>query len=493
MSEESKCPFQTQQFGRSVDDNQHSQTAGPRGPVLMQDVHLVEKMAHFNRERIPERVVHAKGYGAFGTFTVTNDITKYCMADLFSEVGKKTETFARFSTVGGESGSADTARDPRGFSLKFYTDQGVWDLVGNNTPIFFIRDPLKFSDFIRTQKREPQNHLQPHWRRWDFWGEVPEALHQVMFLYSDRGTPKSARFMNGYGSHTFSMYNKDGVRHWVKFHLKTEQGSENFSADEAIKMAGEAPDYSTRDLFEAIEKGDYPRWRMHIQVMPESDAADYEWHPFDLTKVWPHDDYPLIEVGVFELNRNPSNYFQDVEQAAFEPGNLVEGIGISPDRMLQNRVLSYPDAHRYRLGVNYHQIPVNQPRCPYATYNRDGAMRVDGNGGGTVDYEPNKMNGPKETGRTMEPPMPVHGDGDRYDEFACDDKDYYGQPQMFWNKVLDEGARERLCTAISNSMADSPENIREKMLAQFGKVHPDFEAGVRSRLDAPESQPIPIA
>ncbi|WP_168566087.1 catalase [Crateriforma spongiae] len=488
-----QCPYQTQQFGRPVDDNQHSQTAGPRGAMLMQDVHLVEKMAHFNRERIPERVVHAKGYGAFGTFTVTNDITEYCMADLFSKVGKKTETFARFSTVGGESGSADTARDPRGFALKFYTDQGVWDLVGNNTPIFFIRDPLKFSDFIRTQKRHPQTHLQPHWRRWDFWGQVPEALHQVMFLYSDRGTPKSARFMNGYGSHTFSMYNADGVRHWVKFHFKTQQGIENFSDDEAIAMAGKAPDYSTRDLHDAIENGDFPQWKMCIQVMPESDAADYHWHPFDLTKVWPHDDYPLIEVGTFELNRNPSNYFQDVEQAAFEPGNLVDGIGLSPDRMLQNRVLSYPDAHRYRMGVNYHQIPVNQPRCPYATYHRDGTMRVDGNGGGSVDYEPNTMDGPKETGRRNEPPMPVHGDGDRYDEFPCDDKDYYGQPKIFWEKVLDEGARERLCTAISNSMLDSPERIRNAMLEQFEKVHPDFAEGVKSRLDAPAEEPIPIA
>ncbi|MCD0459055.1 catalase [Roseiconus lacunae] len=490
---ESRCPFQTQQFGRPVDDNQHSQTAGPRGPMLMQDVHLVEKMAHFNRERIPERVVHAKGYGAFGTFTVTNDISKYCMADLFSEVGKKTEMFARFSTVGGESGSADSARDPRGFALKFYTDQGVWDLVGNNTPIFFIRDPLKFSDFIRTQKREPQSHLKPHWRRWDFWGEVPEALHQVMFLYSDRGTPKSARFMNGYGSHTFSIYNRDGVRHWVKFHFKTEQGVENFSDDEAIEMAGKAPDYSTRDLFDAIESGDYPRWKLSIQMMPESDAENYKWHPFDLTKVWPHDDYPLIEVGVMELNRNPSNYFQDVEQAAFEPGNLVDGIGISPDRMLQNRVLSYPDAHRYRLGVNYHQVPVNTPRCPYATYHRDGQMRVDGNGGGSVDYEPNKMNGPKETGHRFEPPMPVHGDGRRYDEFSCDDEDYFGQPRLFWNKVLDEGARERLCTAIANSMGDSPESIREKMLQQFAAVSDEFAKSVSNKLEEPADEPIPIA
>ena len=489
----SGCPFQTQQFGRVVDDNQHSQTAGPRGAMLMQDVHLVEKMAHFNRERIPERVVHAKGYGAFGKFTVTGDITDYCMADLFSSLGKTTETFARFSTVGGESGSADTARDPRGFSLKFYTDQGVWDMVGNNTPIFFIRDPLKFSDFIRTQKREPQSHLKPHWRRWDFWGQVPEAMHQVMFLYGDRGTPKSARFMNGYGSHTYSVYNRDGIRHWVKFHFKTEQGIENFSDDEAIRLAGEAPDYSTRDLFDAIERGDYPRWRMYVQLMPESDAEKYDWHPFDLTKVWLHDDYPLHEVGVFELNRNPGNYFQDVEQAAFQPSSLVEGIGISPDRMLQNRILSYPDAHRYRLGVNYHQIPVNQPRCPYATYHRDGLMRADGNGGDSVDYEPNTMNGPKQSGETPEPPMPTTGPGDRYDEFDGDDRDYFGQPKLFWEKVLSEDARDRLCTAISNSMQDSPQRIRETVLHHFEKIAPEFRQGVESRLETPAEEPIPVA
>ena len=493
-----ECPYQTLQFGKPVDDNQHSQSAGPRGPLLMQDVHLVEKMAHFNRERVPERVVHAKGYGAFGTFTVTDPLADITCAELFSKAGNSCETFARFSTVGGESGSADTARDPRGFSLKFYTDQGVWDLVGNNTPIFFVRDPLKFSDFIRTQKREPQSHLKPHWRRWDFWGQVPEALHQVMFLYGDRGTPKSARFMNGYGSHTFSMYTSDGVRHWVKFHLKTDQGIENFSADEAIKMAGENPDYSTMDLFDAIDRGDFPTWTMHVQVMPEADAASYKWHPFDLTKVWPHEDYPLRKVGTFELNRNPRNYFQDVEQAAMEPGNLIEGIGISPDRMLQNRVLSYPDAHRYRIGVNYHQIPVNQPRCPYATYHRDGQLRTDGNGGGSVDYEPNTFGGPLpgdkyEPARTAEPPMPTHGDGRRYEEFACDAEDYFGQPRMFWEKVLDEGARDRLCEAISNSMADSPQRIREPMLEQFAAVSPDFRSGVESRLDPPADEPIPPA
>ena len=493
-----KCPFQTQLFGKPVDDNQRSQTAGPRGPMLMQDVHLVEKMAHFNRERVPERVVHAKGYGAFGTFTVTDPLDDITNAPLFAKKGNSCETFARFSTVGGESGSADTARDPRGFALKFYTQQGVWDMVGNNTPIFFVRDPLKFSDFIRTQKRQPQSHLKPHWRRWDFWGQVPEALHQVMFLYGDRGTPKSARFMHGYGSHTFSMYRDDGTRHWVKFHFQSDQGIENFTADEAIRMAGENPDYSTMDLFKAIDKGDYPSWTMHVQVMPEAEAAEYDWHPFDLTKVWRHADYPLRKVGTFQLNRNPDNYFQDVEQAAFNVSNLIEGIGVSPDRMLQNRVLSYADAHRYRIGTNYHQVPVNRPRCPVATYHRDGSMRVDGNGGGSVDYEPNTMGGPlpgdkHEPARTAEPPMPAHGDGARYDEFPGDERDFFGQPRIFWNEVLDEGGRDRLCEAISNSMADSPERIREPVLKQFEQVSPDFRSGVEAKLDPPSDEPIPPA
>ena len=370
-------PTLTTAFGRPVENNQNSLTAGPRGPMLMQDYHLIEKMAHFNRERVPERVVHAKGYGGHGTFTVTKDITQYTCADIFSQVGKKTEMFARFSTVGGENGSADTARDPRGFALKFYTEDGNWDLVGNNTPIFFIRDPLKFTDFIRTQKRDPGTHLKPHWRRWDYWSLSPEALHQVMFLYSDRGTPKSARFMNGYGSHTFSLWNATGERFWVKFHLKTQQGIQNFSDDEAAKLTGENPDYSTQDLIEAVKSGDYPKWTMFVQVMPEAEADTYKIHPFDLTKVWPHSDYPLIEVGVMELNRNVDNYFAEVEQATFEPSNVVPGIGFSPDKVLQNRVLSYADAHRYRLGgANYDQIPVNHAKNAKAhNYHRDGFMR----------------------------------------------------------------------------------------------------------------------
>ena len=317
-------------------------------------------------------------------------------------------------------------------------------MVGNNTPIFFVRDPLKFTDFIRTQKREPGSHLKPHWRRWDFWSLVPEAIHQVMFLYSDRGTPVSARFMHGYSSHTMSVWNAVGERFWVKWHFRTDQGIRNFTADDANRVAGEDPDYSTRDLYTAIQEKNYPTWTVHMQVMPEANAAQYRWHPFDLTKVWQHGDYPLIEVGRMELNRNPYNFHEEVEQAAFEPGNLVPGISISPDKMLQNRVLSYPDAHRYRIGTNYHQVPVNSAKGVEGnakTYQRDGLLRSDGNGGNTVDYEPNGFGGPVADKTVAEPPMPTNGDGLKYTWFTCDDTDYYGQPKLFWEKVLDEGRK----------------------------------------------------
>ena len=493
------APTMTTAFGRKIENNQNSLTAGKRGPMLMTDYHLIEKMAHFNRERVPERVVHAKGYGGFGTFTVTKDITEYTCADVFSDVGKQTEMFARFSTVGGESGSADTARDPRGFALKFYTEAGNWDLVGNNTPIFFIRDPLKFSDFIRTQKRDPGTHLKPHWRRWDYWGLSPEALHQVMILYSDRGTPKSARFMHGYGSHTFSFWNAKGKRFWVKFHMRTQQGIQNFSDADALAMTAENPDYSTKDMIDTIDRGDFPKWTMFVQIMPEAEADTYEIHPFDLTKVWPHADYPLIEVGEIELNRNPDNYFADVEQATFEPSNVVPGIGFSPDKVLQNRVLSYADAHRYRLGSpNYDQIPVNQPRAAKAnTYHRDGVMRVDGNYGGKVDYEPNSFGGPVEDRSITEPPLGIDGDAARY-EYACTDEDYFAQPRALWEKALDEQGRKNLVDNIVGSLSNptmgiaDPEPIQRRVLAHFHKIHPDFGADVAKGLglvDAREPEP----
>lgn len=465
----------TTKGGCPISNNQHSMTAGPRGPVLMQDVHLIEKMAHFNRERIPERVVHAKGYGAYGMFTVTQDISHSTKAKIFSEVGKQTECFFRFSTVGGESGSADSVRDPRGFGMKFYTEEGNWDLVGNNTPIFFIRDPLKFSDFIHTQKREPGSHLKPNWMKWDYWSLSPESLHQVLFLFSERGTPKSARFMNGYGSHTYSLINQEGERYWVKFHVKTMQGIQNFTADEATRMAGEDPDYSTRDLREAITNKEFPKWKISVQIMPELDAETYQWHPFDLTKVWPHGDFPLQEVGVVELNRNPENYFAEVEQAAFEPSNRVPGIGFSPDKVLQNRVLSYGDAHRYRLGVNYNQIPVNQAKhAKVRTYHVDGSMRVDGNHGNAVNYEPNTFDGPMEDPAYDEPPLKIDGDATRYNSYPCDDRDYYEQPRKFYQNTLDDKGRENLIQNLVTSMDGVPKDIQCRQVYHFYKVDKDF-------------------
>ncbi len=382
----------TTEVGTPVYHYEDSQTAGgARGPVLLQDYFLQEKLAHFNRERIPERVVHAKGTGAYGKFTVTHDITQYTRADLFSEIGKETKVFLRFSTVGGEKGSADAERDPRGFAVKFYTEDGNWDMVGNNTPVFFIKDAKKFPDFIHTQKRHPKTNCKSATMMWDFWSLNPESLHQVMILMSDRGTPKTYRHMNGYGSHTFSMVNKENERVYVKFHFKTDQGIQNFTDEEATEMKGNDPDHAQRDLVEAIEKGDFPKWNVRIQVMTEEQAKTFRWNPFDVTKVWPHADYPLIDAGVLELNEIPSNYFADVEQAAFAPTNVVDGIGFSPDKMLQGRIFAYPDAHRYRIGANYNALPVN--KCPFATnnYNRDGAMVFDGNGGDVPNYFPNSF------------------------------------------------------------------------------------------------------
>ncbi|MGR6816275.1 catalase, partial [Acinetobacter baumannii] len=367
--------------GAPVVDNNNVITAGPRGPMLLQDVWFLEKLAHFDREVIPERRMHAKGSGAFGTFTVTHDITKYTRAKIFSEVGKKTEMFARFSTVAGERGAADAERDIRGFALKFYTEEGNWDMVGNNTPVFYLRDPLKFPDLNHIVKRDPRTNMRNMAYKWDFFSHLPESLHQLTIDMSDRGLPLSYRFVHGFGSHTYSFINKDNERFWVKFHFRCQQGIKNLMDDEAEALVGKDRESSQRDLFEAIERGDYPRWKLQIQIMPEKEASTVPYNPFDLTKVWPHADYPLMDVGYFELNRNPDNYFSDVEQAAFSPANIVPGISFSPDKMLQGRLFSYGDAHRYRLGVNHHQIPVNAPKCPFHNYHRDGAMRVDGNSG----------------------------------------------------------------------------------------------------------------
>lgn len=420
-------------------EHENTMSVGQRGPLLLQDYILHEKMAHFNRERIPERVVHAKGSGAYGTFTVTHDISKYTRAKLFNEIGKQTRVFLRFSTVGGEKGSADTERDPRGFALKFYTEDGNWDLVGNNTPVFFIKDPKKFSDFIHTQKRDPYTNCKSATMMWDFWSLNPESLHQVLILMSDRGTPDGYRHMNGYGSHTFSMINADNERVWVKFHFKTAQGIKNFSNDEAVKMKGLDPDYAQRDLVTSIDKGDFPRWNVKIQVMTEEQAKTFRWNPFDLTKVWPQGDFPLIDVGTLELNQNPNNYFADVEQAAFAPAHVTDGISYSPDRMLQGRILSYPDAQRYRLGGNYEQIPVN--RCPFAVnnYQRDGQMRVDGNGGRSTNYFPNSFDNIVADESYKQPAWDLGTSvADWYDRNAPGENDHYTQPGNLWRLLTPE-------------------------------------------------------
>lgn len=440
--------------GKPYVENENTMSVGPRGPLLLQDFILHEKMAHFNRERIPERVVHAKGTGAFGTFTVTNDITKYTKAKIFNAPNKQTKLFIRFSTVGGEKGSADTERDPRGFAIKFYTEDGNWDLVGNNTPIFFIKDPKKFSDFIHTQKREPHTNLKSPTMMWDFWSLNPESLHQVMILMSDRGTPYSYRHMHGFSSHTFSLINDKNERVWVKFHFRTLQGIKNFTNDEAGTMKGQDPDFAQRDLVEAINNKDFPKWLMQIQVMSNEQARSFRWNPFDLTKVWPHADFPLIDVGVMELNEIPKNYFADVEQSAFAPAHVVDGIGYSPDKMLQGRLLSYPDAHRYRLGVNYEQIPVN--KCPFmvTNYERDGHMRVDGNGDDSPNYWPNSFDDVYADQSYKEPAMELDSNvADWYERNAPGEDDHYTQPGLLFTKAMNDYDRHNLVHNIATAMS----------------------------------------
>ena len=480
MSEDQNNKKMTTDAGRPVGDNQNSLTVGPRGPIVFEDYLLFEKMAHFNRERIPERVVHAKGSAAHGYFVCTSaNIQNYTTAKLFSAVGKKTPTFLRFSTVGGEKGSADTERDPRGFALKFYTEEGNWDMTGNNTPVFFIRDPLKFGDFIHTQKRDPQTNLKSPTMMWDFWSLSPESLHQVTILFSDRGTPDGYRHMDGFSSHTFSLINAKNELFYVKWHFKTKQRIKNFTAESANEMRGIDPDYSQRDLFNSIAKGDFPKWRVCVQIMPEKEADTYHINPFDLTKVWPHKDYPLVEVGELVLDRNPENYFAEVEQAAFEPRNIVPGMGFSPDKMLQARLISYPDAHRYRLGVNYDSLPVNKPQCPYHTYNRDGAMSHDGNHGPAVNYEPNSFGGPTQDPAYRERPKTITGSVDRHNHRL--DSDYYSQPGNLF-RLMAPDARERLIGNIVGSMASIPQRIQEVQIRHFYKADPAYGTGVAKGL-----------
>jgi catalase len=465
--------------GAPVSDNQNSLTAGPRGPVLIQDHQLIEKLAHQNRERIPERVVHAKGWGAFGTLTITNDLSKYTRAKVFSQVGKKTDMLIRFSTVAGELGAADAERDVRGFAMKFYTQEGNWDLVGNNTPVFFVRDPLKFPDFIHTQKRHPKTNLRSTTAMWDFWSLSPESLHQVTILMSDRGLPPSPRFMNGYGSHTYSLWNANGERFWVKFHFKTQQGHRFLTNQEAAQVVGQTRESYQEDLYGSIDRGEFPRWTLQVQIMPEADAEKTPYNPFDLTKVWPHADYPPIEVGVVELNRNPDNYFAEIEQAAFSPSNVVPGIGFSPDKMLQARIFSYADAHRYRLGTHYEALPVNAPKCPVHHYHKDGAMRFFRNDTGNPDayYEPNSFGGPTQDASAAEPPMHISGDANRYDHRAGNDD--FSQPRALF-RLFDEGQRKRLFSNIAAAMQGVPDSIIERQCVLFDRVDPAYGAGVRA-------------
>lgn len=474
-------PVLTTSAGAPVADNQNSLSAGPRGPLLLQDVHLLEKLAHQNRERIPERVVHAKGWGAFGTLTITNDITQYSCAKIFEKVGKKTDMLARFSTVAGEQGAADAERDVRGFALKFYTEEGNWDLVGNNTPVFFVRDPLKFPDFIRTQKRHPKTNLRSPTAMWDFWSLSPESLHQVTILMSDRGLPVAPMYMNGYGSHTFSLINAKGERFWVKFHFKTLQGHKHYTNAEAEQVIGKCRESYQRELFGTIDRGEFPKWRMMIQVMPETDADKAPFNPFDLTKVWPHADYPLIEVGIMELNRNPDNYFAEIEQAAFSPSNIVPGIGFSPDKMLQARIFSYADAHRHRLGTHYEALPVNAPKSAVHHYHKDGAMRFFRNDTGNPDayYEPNSFGGPQEAPQYREPPLKISGDADRWNH--RDGNDDFTQPGNLFRLMTAE-EQGRLMDNIAAAMQGVPTFIVERQVALFSKCDPAYGAGVAKRM-----------
>ena len=470
----------TAENGRPIADNQNVQTAGARGPVALQDPWFTEKLAHFDREVIPERRMHAKGSGAYGTFTVTHDITEYTRASIFSEVGKKTDCFVRFSTVAGERGAADAERDIRGFAMKFYTDTGNWDLVGNNTPVFFLRDPLKFPDLNHAIKRDPRTGMRSANSNWDFWTLLPEALHQVTITMSPRGIPATFRHMHGFGSHTYSFIDANNRRTWVKFHLRTLQGIKNLSDAEAEAVIAKDRESHQRDLFEAIERGDYPRWLMQVQLMTEEQAKEYHINPFDLTKVWYHGDFPLHDVGILELNRNPENFFAETEQVAFNPMNIIDGIGLSPDKMLQGRLFSYGDAQRYRLGVNHHLIPINRPRCPYHSYHRDGQMRADDNGGRTISYEPNSYGEWKDQPHLKEPPLAVSGEVYNYDEREYD-SDYYTQPGKLW-RLMSVEDQKVTCENTARAMGDAEIFIKQRHIRNCHRADPAYGEGVAKAL-----------
>lgn len=464
--------------GNPIADNQNSLTAGERGPVLLQDYQLIQKLAHQNRERIPERVVHAKGSGAFGVLEITEDISKYTKAKVLQK-GEKTKLLLRFSTVAGERGAADAERDVRGFALKFYTKEGNWDLVGNNTPVFFVRDAYKFPDFIHTQKRDPQTNLRSNTAMWDFWSLSAESLHQVTILMSDRGLPKSYRNVNGYGSHTYSLINSKNERFWVKFHFKTLQGIETLTNKEAEAIVGKDRESNQRDLFENIEKGNFPKWSFEIQIMSEEEAKKCSFNPFDLTKVWPHGDYPMIKVGTMTLNENPKNYFQQVEQASFSPSNIVPGISYSPDKMLQARIFSYPDAQRYRVGTHYEMLPVNRPIVEVNTYNLDGSMNFDIKEPTKAFYEPNSFDGPVEDKSYLEPDLAVGDIAKRYDHRVGNDD--FSQPRALF-LLMSNSQKEQLFSNIKDAMAGVPRDIVDRQIALFEKVHPDYANGVKKAL-----------
>ena len=467
-------------FGAPIEDDQNSKTAGDRGPILMQDTHLLEKLGHFDRERIPERVVHAKGAGAHGYFEVTADVTKYTKAKFLSEIGKKTDVFARFSTVGGEKGSADAERDPRGFAIKFYTEEGNYDMTGNNTPVFFIRDPLKFPDFIHTQKRHPGTNLKDADMFWDFLSLTPESVHQVTILFSDRGTPCTFRHMNGYSSHTFKWYNAKGEYYWVQYHFKTEQGIWNLTRDEATELKGKDPDHATRDLHDAIEKGEYPSWRLEVQIMTPEQANEYRFDPFDITKVWFHADYSPVTIGRLVLNRNPENYFAEVEQAAFSPANFVPGLAASPDKLLQGRLFSYHDTHIHRLGVNYPMIPINRPKAAVNYYQRDGFMNVSENAGGDPNYYPNSFGGPEPIPNVEEPPFEVSGEVKRQ-PYTHPNDDFFQAGELY-RRVMTGEDREHLIDNITTHLCNAQKRIQLRQTAIFYKADPEYGSRVAEGL-----------
>jgi len=490
-SDDSTPPATTTDSGVPAPSDEYSLTVGPSGPIALHDHYVVQKMQHFNRERVPERVVHAKGSGAHGFFEVTEDITQYTSASLFAQVGKRTPMFVRFSTVAGEQGFPDTVRDPRGFALKFYTDEGNYDLVGNNTPVFFVRDPTKFQDFIHSQKRLPDTGMRSNDMQWDFWTLSPESAHQVTILMSDRGTPRTLRNMNGYSSHTYSWINADGERFWVKYHFKTVQGAETFTDADAAAMTAEDPDFHRRDLRAAIARGDLPEWRLEMQIMPFADAADYRFNPFDLTKIWPHSDYPPIQVGRMVLDRNPANFFAEVEQSSFSPANLVPGIGLSPDKMLMGRIFSYHDTHLHRIGPNYEQLPINAPKVDVHSYNKDAAMTYRHSGAQPV-YAPNSYGGPQaDTQRGADLGWSVDaGELGRYAYEKHADDDDFGQPGALYRDVMSDTDRQHLVTNIVGHASDDvSQEMQLRVIAYWTNVDPQLGAQVAAGLGIGNGSP----